>query len=138
MLRDKSILENFDLVEELDDKSAALYSGGEVSGTWGLKLMGGKPVLSKREITASFQDGQVGGQSFCNSYSASYETTEEVGGVGKLKVGLIMTTAMGCLGPSGKLESEYYNALQDANSYTATSNSLILSGGPKTLLYERS
>ena len=30
MLRDKSILENFDLVEALDDQSAALYSGGKL------------------------------------------------------------------------------------------------------------
>ena len=53
MLRDKSILESFDLVEELDDKSAALYSGGRLTRSWRLQPIGGEPVSSKREIAAS-------------------------------------------------------------------------------------
>ncbi len=136
MLKNKSILENFDLVEPLDDESAALYSGGELSGTWQLKTIAAEPVLSKKKITASFKDGQVSGQSFCNSYLATYETKAGVEGVGELKVGLIGTTARACLGAAGNQESVYYNALQDASSYTVTNNLLILSGGAATLVYE--
>ena len=135
MLKDTSILENFDLVEELDDESAALYSGG-LSGTWQLKTIGGESVLSGNKITASFKDGQVSGKA-CNSYSASYETKGKVEGVGQLKVGLIISTAEACVGPGTNQYGEYFNALKDASSYTITNDLLILSGS-ETLVYEPS
>ncbi len=135
MLRDKSILENFNLVEELDDESAASYSGG-LSGTWQLKIIGAKPVVSQSPITASFENGQVSGQAFCNRYFASYETKGQLGRVGELEVGLIGTTAIGCQDSLTKQDLEYFNALKTASSYTINSNLLILSGGEEILVYE--
>ncbi len=135
MLKAQSIFENFDLVDELDDESAALYSGGGVSGTWQLKTIDGESVLSKREITATFKDGRVSGQGFCNLYFAPYETKGEVAGVGELKVGLMGTTLMACQEPLMKQDSQYFNALETTSSYTVTSDFLILSGD-QTLVYK--
>ena len=136
MLRNKSILENFDLVEQLNDESAALYSGGGLSRNWQLKTIGDELVVSKSPITASFKDGKVSGKAFCNYYFANYETKREVGGVGELKVGLIGTTLMACKEPLMKQDFEYFNALETASSYTVTSDLLILSGGEATLVYK--
>ena len=136
MLKDKSILESFDLVEELDDESAASYSGGELTGNWILTTIGGETVISEREITASFIDGRVSGQAFCNLYFAPYETKGEVGGVGALKVGLMGTTLRACQEPLMKQDFEYFNALGEVSSYAVTNEFLILYGGKETLVFE--
>jgi heat shock protein HslJ len=135
MLTNNNILEDFNLVEDLDDESAALYSGG-LSGDWQLKSIGGKPVLSDKKITISFKDGQISGRGFCNYYFASYETKGKIGGVGDLQVGLIGTTRMACKESLMKQDVEYFNALKETNSYIIPFDLLILSGERKNLVYE--
>lgn len=60
-----------------------------------------------------------------------------MGGIGKLEVGLLASTAIACLEPAAaNQESEYYSALGRVSSYTVTNDSLVFSGSKASLVYE--
>ncbi len=74
------------------------------------------------EITANFgEDGQLTGDSGCNSYSAAYEN-----GDGNISVGPSAVTLRFCAEPEGTMEqeSEYLAALQTAATYQVEGNSM--------------
>jgi heat shock protein HslJ len=72
-------------------------------------------VIIGTQITADFgEDGQLTGNSGCNSYFASYETDEE-----KITIGPVGMTEMACLDTEGVMEQEqlYLAALSMAEVY---------------------
>jgi heat shock protein HslJ len=69
--------------------------------SWVLVGYGLAAVLPGTEITATFEDGQVGGSSGCNTYGGSYEVKGET-----ISVTEIFMTEMACLDPEGVMEQE--------------------------------
>jgi heat shock protein HslJ len=72
-------------------------------------------VIIGTQITADFgEDGQLTGNSGCNSYFASYETDED-----KITIGPVGMTEMACMEPEGVMEQEqlYLAALGTADVY---------------------
>jgi heat shock protein HslJ len=66
-------------------------------------------------LTAKFSpDGQVSGDSGCNTYSGAYQTTGT-----KITIGPLLTTKTACSGPDGVMqqEKEFLAALQSAAVY---------------------
>ena len=79
-------------------------------------------VIIGTQITADFgEDGQLTGNSGCNSYFASYETDEE-----KITIGPAGMTEMACMEPEGVMEQEqlYLTALGMADVYRIEADSL--------------
>jgi heat shock protein HslJ len=73
--------------------------------------------------TARFEDGTISGHAGCNTFNASYETTDD-----RISVGPAMTTRMHCAEPDGIMdqEQEYLAALSRAQVYELTDNALKL------------
>ncbi len=69
--------------------------------SWVLVGYGLAAVLPGTQITATFEDGQVGGSSGCNTYGGSYEVKGE-----SISVAKIFMTEMACLDPEGVMEQE--------------------------------
>jgi heat shock protein HslJ len=69
--------------------------------SWVLVGYGLAAVLPVTEITATFEDGQVGGSSGCNTYGGSYEVKGE-----SISVTEIFVTEMACMDPEGVMEQE--------------------------------
>jgi heat shock protein HslJ len=77
---------------------------------------GMQSVVIGTEISANFsEDGTMSGSAGCNSYSGSYESTEDT-----ISIGPIANTEMACMDPEGVMEQEtqYLTALQNAAVYT--------------------
>jgi heat shock protein HslJ len=71
-------------------------------------------VLAETEITARFEEGQVGGNAGCNSYSAGYELDGD-----QITIGPAAATQAFCAEPEGVMDQElaYLTALQSAISF---------------------
>ena len=79
-------------------------------------------VIIGTQITADFgEDGQLTGNSGCNSYFASYETDEDA-----ITIGPVGMTEMACMEPEGVMEQEqlYLAALGMADVYHIEADSL--------------
>jgi heat shock protein HslJ len=74
------------------------------------------------DITAEFKDGNMGGSSGCNSYSASYETDGAT-----LTLGPVISTLMACAEEErNQRESEFQTALANVAQYEIRRNTLTL------------
>ena len=108
-------------------------SGDPLKGTsWRLVNLGGDALIPSTEITASFKDGQVGGQA-CNSYGGSYTVSGD-----KLTVRELYQTEMACLEPEGIMEQEsrYMDLLRQASSFSISGQELrITTSGGDTLVF---
>ncbi len=86
---------------------------------------GAVSVVGGTQITAQFgEDGSLGGNASCNSYSTSYELDGE-----NITIpDLIATTLMACATPEGVMEqeAEYLAALPTAATYTIQEDTLEL------------
>ena len=81
-------------------------------------------LIAGTEITLKFgTDNLVSGNSGCNTYSGSYETSGD-----KLKVGALASTRMACATPEGVMEQEqqYLAALQNAATYEIAGDRLTI------------
>ena len=76
---------------------------------------GMQSLIIGSEITADFgEDETMKGYAGCNSYTASYEATENT-----ISIGTAASTEMACMDPEGVMEQEtqYLSALQNAAVY---------------------
>lgn len=81
-----------------------------------------QPLVPGTEITAAFEDGQVGGTSGCNHYGGAYS----VGG-SSLQVEEVASTAMLCAGEAIMQQEERYQAaLIAAEAFTIENDTLII------------
>ena len=77
--------------------------------------------LPDSQVTAVFQDGQIGGNASCNSYFGSYEADAE----GNLTVGALGMTEMFCMiDELMAQESDFLAALTSSASYLITEDNL--------------
>jgi heat shock protein HslJ len=103
-------------------------SGDPLEGTsWRLVTLGGAGLIPGTQITAKFEDGQVGG-SACNSYGGSYRVSGD-----KITLSNLHMTEMACMEPQGIMEQErkYLEFLGMAQTYQVSSGQLFIfaSGG---------
>ncbi len=84
---------------------------------------GVRSLVPNTEITATFEDGTVGGTAGCNQYSASY-TFEDEG----LSIGPAVSTKMACMEPEGVMEQEaaFLAALSEVATYELQRSRLTL------------
>lgn len=69
--------------------------------SWVLAAYGQAAPLPGTRITATFEEGQVGGSSGCNSYGGSYEVKGD-----SISLSDIFMTEMACMDPEGVMEQE--------------------------------
>jgi heat shock protein HslJ len=87
-------------------------------------------VLAGTDVTALFQDGQVGGTAGCNNYFGRYEVDGN-----QLTVAVGGTTMMACPQPIMMQESAYITNLSASAAYLITGDQLQIAGSDgKTLL----
>jgi len=89
-----------------DEKSDPVVLDGT---GWTLVTLNGQAPLSGTTITAAFSEGEVTGQSGCNSYFGPYTLDGNA-----LQFDMIGMTEMACLEPEGLMDQEmaYLGALQ--------------------------
>ena len=81
-------------------------------------------LLTGTEINLNFgADGQVSGNSGCNTYSGGYQASGNA-----LKVGPLASTMMACESPAGVMDQEqqYLAALQNAATYEIAGDTLTI------------
>ena len=91
--------------------------------TWELVKLDEQLPLADTTITLTFDNGQVGGNSGCNSYGAAYEVDGE-----SLKLGELMSTMMYCQA-EGVMDQEttYLLYLSQVRTYAIIDGELYLS-----------
>jgi heat shock protein HslJ len=89
------------------------------------------PVLQTHPITLVFDEDGAGGTSACNHYTADYSISG-----GELSFGQIIQTEMACT-PDEVMDSEaaFLAALSLVDAFTATEDSLTLSGDGVELIF---
>jgi len=83
-------------------------------------------------VTIEFKDGQVGGQSGCNTYGGSYRAHSD----GAIELGPLHTTLMACESAVAAFENAYLRAL-DKVTHFSVHGTLTLTGSGVTLTYDR-
>jgi heat shock protein HslJ len=81
-------------------------------------------LIAYSNVTLDFSaQGQVSGNSGCNTYSGAYKTNGD-----QLKVGQLASTRMFCDKPAGVMDQEqqYLAALQNAATYEITGSTLTI------------
>ena len=107
-------------------------SSAGLEGAWTLTSINGQPPIAGSTISATFENGEVGGRSGCNSYGGKYSASGK-----KLSTSALMMTEMACMDPQGVMEQEaaYLQALSQAASFTATDGRLeIRNASGETIL----
>ena len=94
--------------------------------SWRLMALPGEADLGPVEVTLIFgSDGSIGGNGGCNSYGGSYEANAADGSI---QFREIFSTEMFCEGNSAsQIEAIFFEALNDAQSYSQSPNSLQIS-----------
>ena len=69
--------------------------------SWVLVMLNDQALMGGTTITAAFSDGQITGQSGCNSYFGPYTLDENA-----LQFDMIAMTEMACLEPEGVMAQE--------------------------------
>ncbi len=91
--------------------------------SWVLIWYGENSLLPGREITATFEDGQVSGSAGCNTYGGTYQVRGD-----SISVSDLFATEMACLEPEGIMEQEqtYLEFLADAQSFDRHSGRMLI------------
>jgi heat shock protein HslJ len=100
-------------------------SSDPLDGTsWVLMYVRKSIPIPDTTITATFEDGQVYGSAGCNTYSGSYQVTDDT-----ITVGPIAITEMFCMEPEGVMDQEtmYVQFLQDVQTIRFVDEQLQLS-----------
>jgi len=89
------------------------------------------PVPVDARVDLSFEDGQAGGTSGCNSYRGGYTVDGD-----SLTFGPLAATQMACEPPLMDLEAAYLAALADVDGFEVNAGGdLVLTGGEVALTY---
>lgn len=84
------------------------------------------PVINGTTVTATFENGSVGGSAGCNSYGGDYTVDGSA-----LTIGTLFRTEMYCLEPAGIMEQEdrYLDLLGTATGYRIEGDMLTITDG---------
>lgn len=99
---------------------------------WVLTEIDGTVPLPGSSVTLRFADGQVSGNSSCNSYGGDYTTSSS----GSIEFGMMMSTLMACMEPEGLMEQEtaYMQTLSEVESFQVDGSELTLEDGSGMVL----
>ncbi|MGH2416980.1 MAG: META domain-containing protein [Candidatus Limnocylindria bacterium] len=89
------------------------------------------PIVDDHPITLTIEGSQIGGTAACNSYGGRLTMTG-----GRLEIGDLAMTAMGCEEPIMAAESAYMAALGAVDAIAADGEQLVLSGPGVELRFE--
>ena len=77
-------------------------AGNDLRGTsWTLESYGGKSLLDKSRMTATFESGEISGSASCNHYFGSYQAKGN-----QITINGLGWTEMACMDPEGIMEQE--------------------------------
>jgi heat shock protein HslJ len=120
--------------------SSSGVSASDLNGSWSLTSVtgaDGQTVAIPAGVSPgiTFQDGQVNGDTGCNSFSGSFTLDGSTIDFGPLK-----TTRMVCADDVNAVETAYLTALDAVDSVTIDGTTLTLStsGGDSKLIFSRS
>ncbi len=108
-------------------------SSPSLEGEWTLSTLNNQPLVAGSMITAKFENGEVSGNSGCNSYGGSFSASGE-----KLAISGVMMTEMACLDqPVMDQESAYLKAIEEATSFSIVDGRLEIqnTSGETTLVF---
>jgi heat shock protein HslJ len=116
--------------------AVALTAGDDVEGeNWiveELVIEGAATApIPDTELSAFFDDGELGGVAGCNTFFGGYETDAD-----SIVIGPLATTMAFCGEPAGIMEQEvaYLTLLGEADSFARDGDSLTLSSGGNVLI----
>jgi heat shock protein HslJ len=113
---------------------AAVGSPPDVTGEWELVDFSRDGTVVPEPVggraTLTLDDGEVGGTSFCNSYSGTYRLEGD-----ELSVSGLGGTEMGCAPELMEAETAYLAALEAIEQAATADGYLVLSGGDAELTY---
>jgi heat shock protein HslJ len=92
--------------------SAAALARAEPAGTWVLREIEGRPAVAEARTTLNLSDGRVSGSGGCNSYSGLGQVAQ-----GRVSVGLLAMTKMGCEPDVLEQEARFASALPASVRY---------------------
>ncbi|HSQ26791.1 MAG TPA: META domain-containing protein [Anaerolineales bacterium] len=93
-----------------------------------------KPIEAPNEITLTFSDGQVSGNSGCNSFGGSYSVNGD-----NIQFSQLASTMMACMEPEGIMEQEQIilQYLNQAKTYRFEDGRLVIVvSDQETLTYD--
>jgi heat shock protein HslJ len=90
------------------------FGNDPLDGTsWELVSIGENPPVKKSHITISFENGQVRGNSGCNTYGGEYKVRGD-----RIEFGVLETTLMACADPAlMELESMFTRFLGETEQF---------------------
>ncbi len=104
--------------------------------TWSLVTIDGQPSIAGRAVTLNFQsDGQLGGNSGCNSYGGQYRLSGS-----SITITQLISTLRACAEqPLNDQEAVFQKALGDAALFSLAGNQLTLknAGGGEVLMFQK-
>ena len=88
--------------------------GDPLDGTsWELTAISKHTPVEGSHLTLAFEDGQVSGNSGCNSFGGEYDAKGD-----RLEIGMLMSTLMACAEPAMmEQETEFMRMLGDAQRF---------------------
>ena len=89
------------------------------------------PIVDGHPITLTIEGSEIGGRAACNSYGGRLTITG-----GRLEIGDLAMTAMGCEEPIMAAESAYMAALGAVDAIAVDGDHLVLSGSGVELRFE--
>jgi heat shock protein HslJ len=97
-----------------------------LAGTnWGVVSVAGQPSVPASTPFIGFTADRTQGTGGCNQFGGGYTYDPATG---KLVLGQLMSTLMGCIGPQGDFETVFFNALQGPQQVTQTTDDLFFDG----------
>jgi heat shock protein HslJ len=109
-------------------------SGDPLDGTtWQLVSLEDVPPIAGTTLTATFENGELGGSAGCNSYGGNYQVSGE-----PLSIDQLFSTLMACTDPQGVMEQEqsYLSLLGDAQGFELSDGQLVIfASGGQTLTF---
>jgi len=116
--KDRKVVLEYTLIKPLALEGTLWRAVGINNGRGGVESM-----ATTQLATARFEDGKVSGHAGCNTFTASYEITDD-----QISMGPAMTTRMHCAEPDGIMDQEqqYLAALSRAQVFELTDNGLKL------------
>ena len=99
---------------------------------WQAVMVAGQPVPEDFEMTALFEEGELGGSTGCNNYNTSYETSEDLSTNPTtyfltVSSPMAMTRALCPDEALNQLEQSYLTVLESAETYEIFGDQLVVS-----------
>ena len=106
----------------------------EPAGAWTLETLAGTTVLAGTSISASFDGSTIAGSAGCNEYSGSYE----VDALALTLSSPVAVTLRACEPAIANQELAYLEALEAAQRFSITGDTLTIETGAGELVFTRS